>query len=313
METTTRVPDELEVMGYLDSLSNWGRWGTDDQRGTLNLVTREVRRAAAALVTEGVSVSSALEIVNEQQPEDIFGPAQRLMLMSHRGPAGDREMEAFGTYVGFVPHGATITHLDALSHYSCDGRFYNGVPVETMHWATGATSHSVTAASDGVLTRGVLLDVAATRGAEWLEPGTPVFPSDLEAAEARQGVTVGEGDALLMRTGYAARRRTVGPTSMQAGYAGYHAACLPWFHARGVAIVGSDAGNDVVPSGYERLPLPLHTVGITALGLWLLDVCDLEALAAACRELDRSTFLFTLNPLRLAAGTGSPVNPVATF
>jgi kynurenine formamidase len=100
---------------------------------------------------------------------------------------------------------------------------------------------------------------------------------------------------------------------MEAGYAGYHASCLPWFHERGVALVGSDAGNDVVPSGYPRLPLPLHTVGITAMGLWLLDICDLEAVAATCRALGRWAFLLTVNPLRIAAGTGSPVNPVATF
>jgi kynurenine formamidase len=307
------VPSEDEVIGYLERLSNRGRWGADDQRGTLNLVTPEVRRAAAALVVEGISVSCAQEVVSEHQEENLFGPPQRLILLSHKASFGDRSMEAFGAYLGLVYHGATVTHLDSLCHYSCGGEFYNGTPTDRIHFVAGATSHAVTAASDGVLTRGVLLDVPALLGIDWLEPGTAVLPEHLEGAERRQGVKVGTGDALLLYTGYVRRKRDLGPTSMERGYPGYHAACLPWLHERGVAIVGSDAGNDVVPSGYAGFQLPIHVIGLSRMGLWLLDACDLEAVTETCLSLGRSAFLLTLNPLRLAGGTGSPVNPIATF
>ncbi len=308
----TTVPDEKDVLGYLERLSNRGRWGADDQRGTLNLITPPVRRAAAALVVEGISVSCSQEIVSSYQEENMFGSPQRLMLLSHKGPFGDRPMEAFGAYVGLVYHGATVTHIDSLCHYSCDGEFYNGTSTDHVDFVAAATSHAVTNASDGVLTRGVLLDLPALLGVDWLEPGTAVFPEHLDAAAARQGVQVREGDALLMYTGYIRRKRELGPTSMERGYAGFHAACLPWFHERGVAIIGSDTGNDVVPSGYP-FQLPVHTIGLSRMGLWLLDACDLEALVDTSRSLGRAAFLLTLNPLRLAGGTGSPVNPIATF
>jgi kynurenine formamidase len=306
------LPDEQDVLGYLDSLSNRGRWGPDDQRGTLNLVTADARRAAAALVLEGLSVSCGQEVVSTHQDENLFGPPQRLLLLSHKAPFGDRSMEAFGAYLGLVYHGATVTHLDSLCHYSYAGDFYNGVSTDHVDFVAGATSHSVTAAAEGVLTRGVLLDIPSLLGMEWLEPATAIRPEHLDASEARQGVTVGPGDVLLAYTGYIRRKRERGPTSMEQGYAGYHAACLPWFHERGVAIVGSDTGNDVVPSGYS-FQLPIHVIALSRMGLWLLDACDLEALVDTCRSLDRAAFHFTLNPLRLAGGTGSPVNPIATF
>lgn len=308
----TTTPDEHEVLGYLERLSNRGRWGAEDQLGTLNHITPDVRRAAAALVVEGVSVSCAQEVVSSHQEENLFGAPQRLVLLSHHGPFGDTTMEAFGAYVGLVYHGPTVTHLDSLCHYSCSGEFYNGVTTDHVDFAAGATSHAVTNAGDGVLTRGVLLDIPGTLGIDWLEPGTAIAPEHLDAAQERQGVQVRAGDAVLAYTGYVERKRRVGPTSMERGYAGYHAACLPWFHERDVAIIGSDTGNDVVPSGYS-FQLPIHVIGLSRMGLWLLDACDLEALVSTCRELSRHEFLLTVNPLRLEGGTGSPVNPVATF
>jgi kynurenine formamidase len=221
-------------------------------------------------------------------------------------------MEAFGAYVGLVYHGATVTHLDSLCHYSCAGELYNAVSTDRVDFVAGATSHAVTVAADGVLTRGVLLDIPSLLGADWLEPGTAIVPEHLDGAEARQGVSVRAGDALLAYTGYVARKREHGPTSMAEGYAGFHASCLPWLHERGVAVLGSDTGNDVVPSGYS-FQLPIHVIGLSRMGLWLLDACDLEALVDACRTRDRFEFMLTLNPLRLEGGTGSPVNPVATF
>jgi kynurenine formamidase len=213
-----------------------------------------------------------------------------------------------------VYHGHTVTHIDGLSHIFWDGRMYNGKPAELVTSTFGATHHDITALHDGVITRGVLLDVAGARGGDWLEPGEAVFPSDLEEAEGHEGVRVEEGDVLLLRTGYGRKVRDRGPDEVaQVGRAGWHASCLPWLHERGVSVIACDTAQDAIPSGYAGLRNPIHAVGIVAMGLWLLDNCDLEALAQTCGGMGRWEFLFTLAPLRWLGATGSPANPLATF
>lgn len=319
--------DEATVLGYLDTLSNWGRWGLDDERGTLNHIAPEHRRIAATLVTQGITVSCAREIGTVAAPGDQFGAPLRLMVSSgqglgdaHRvqqprpGPPGSDRFHGASEYIGMVFHGWSVSHLDALSHQFADRRMYNGVPAELVTAHAGATRNAVTAAADGVVTRGVLLDIAALHGRDWLEPSTPIHIADLEAAEARQGVRVGQGDVLLVRTGYGRRRREHGQADpWREGRAGLHAACLPWLQERAIAMLGSDTANDVMPSGYPQLRMPIHIVGMVAIGLWLMDNLDLEDLAATSAELTRREFLFMLAPLRFAGGTGSPVNPLAVF
>jgi len=321
------APSEDEVLAYHDRLSNWGRWGADDQLGTLNLITPEVRRAAVALVREGVSVSCAWDLVTFPQEGDVFGPVQRHMLMTGEGLADAHRVQpphpvpgvdtsrfaGAAEYIGCVFHGVNITHVDALSHVFWDRASYNGGPAELVNTMFGATNLAVTGMRDGILTRGVLVDVPAVRGVDWLEPGEGVYPEDLEAAEQAHGFTIGSGDAVLLRTGYGKRKRDVGPVPMHEGQAGWHVASLPWLHERGVAAIGADTAQDVVPSGYAQIALPVHIVGMVAMGLCLVDNCDLEELAATCARLGRHEFLFTLAPLRLDGGTGSPANPIATF
>jgi kynurenine formamidase len=320
-------PSESEVLGYHDTLSNWGRWGPDDQLGTLNLITPEVRTRAAALVQEGVTVSCAQDLVTFSQEGDMFGPVQRFMFMTGEGLGDEHRMTpphpipgvnmtrmaGAGEYMGMVFHGTNITHVDALSHMFWDKKTYNGGPAELVNAMMGATNLAVTGMKDGVVTRGVLIDMPALRGVDWLEAGTGVFPEDLEEAEARQGVQVSEGDAVLLRTGYARHKREVGPIPTHEGQAGWHVASLPWLHERGVSLIGCDTATDVVPSGYLECPIPVHAVGMVAMGLILIDNCDFEDLAATSERLGRYEFLFTLAPLRLQGGTGSPANPIATF
>ena len=319
------APSRDEVLSFFESLSNWGRWGEDDQLGTLNLVTPEKRIAAAGLVREGVAVSCAWDIDTVPQRDQMAGAPQRYMLSTgqglddpHRvlppGVTGHQRGAAAAEFLGLAYHGYSVTHVDGLSHIFWDGRMYNGQPAEKVTSLFGATHHGITALKDGVVARGVLLDVAASRGGRWLEPGEGVFPEDLDAAEERQGVTVGEGDVVLLRTGYGARKREQGPDDVGAvGRAGWHAACLPWLHARGVAMIGADTAQDVMPSGYEGLRHPVHSVGIVAMGLWLVDNCDLEELWRTCVRFGRSEFLFVLAPLRWVGATGSPANPLAVF
>jgi kynurenine formamidase len=310
------VPPEETVHGWMRELSNWGRWGDDDQRGTLNHIDDATRAAAARLVRTGRTVSLAWDIDNTS---GSFGAPQRYMLSTGEGmadparvasPAARGRTRAALEYIGLVFHGVSVTHLDALSHIMWDGQMYGGRPAELVNAWHGAGACDVLGAADGIVTRGVLLDVADCRGDEWIEPGQGIFPEDLEAAEERQGVRVGRGDALLLRTGNALRIRREGSTAGGAR-AGFHAACLPWLHEREVALIGADTAQEMIPSGYAEMPNPVHIVGIVAMGLWLLDNCDLEALAEACRRLGRFEFCFLLSPLRLQGVTGSPVNPLA--
>jgi kynurenine formamidase len=306
----TDLPTEDDVLSYFDALSNWGRWGDDDELGTLNLISPEKRIAAAQLVRVGEAVSCAWEVGGRNA---MTPPAQRFMLATGDQNHFDGSSGA-GDYLGVAYHGYVVTHIDALSHVFWDGKMYGGHSSELVTSSFGATKQGIETLSGGVVTRGVLLDVAKLRGKDWLEPGESVSPSDLEACEAEQGVLVDEGDVLLMRTGYARKVRERGRDDVATvGRAGWHAACLPWFRERGIAAIGCDTAQDAMPSGYDKVRSPIHSVGIVAMGLWLIDNCDLEALADCCSRLGRYEFLFTLAPLRWVGATGSPANPLATF
>jgi kynurenine formamidase len=308
------------IRGYMSSLRNWGRWGQDDELGTLNLVTPPRVRAAAALVEHGLAVSCARDI--DPGISDVYGAPQRLVLLGGAGPDPEPLVDglepithrSYGEFIGMAYHGMTITHLDAPAHESWDGRIYNGRP-ESVIDHRGAAASAVTAAAAGLATRGVLLDIPAAQGVGRLAHGYAVTPEDVEACERHQGIRVGAGDAVLLRTG--ARPGLPPPPGAAAGFrmAGWGYRCLPWLHEREVALIGSDGINDAVPSGGDPygVPLPMHLVGLVAMGLWLLDSCDLEALAAACGRLGRWEFMLSVQPLRLAGSTGSPVNPIALF
>jgi len=308
------VPSESEVLSWFEMLSNWGRFGDDDRFGTLNHVTAERRAAAARLIADGVAISCAWDIEPAPAADQSFGPPQRFMLSTGQGLPASPRFGGAAEYIGLVFHGYSVTHLDALSHYFWDGKMYGGRAASEVTSRGGAEALAMTDLPAGVATRGVLLDVARSRGVDWLEPGDGVFPADLDAACAAQRVAVGPGDALLLRTGYGRRKRERGPDrTAEVGRAGWHAACLPWLYERDVALIGCDTAQDVHPSGYPSMRSPVHAVGIVAMGLWLLDNCDLEALAEAAAERECWEFHFQLAPLRLAGATGSPVNPIATF
>jgi len=228
------------------------------------------------------------------------------------GFRNDRHWGYSNERLGILFHGNTITHVDSPCHIFWDGKMYNGRPHSLVGAETGSAWGAVTAAANGIVTRGVLLDVAKVRDVPSLEPGDGVFPGDLEEAERRQGVRVRPGDAVLLRTGYGRVRHEAGPSG-EFTQAGWHASCLPWLHERGVALIGADTPTDVQPSGYDALAMPVHTVGLVAMGLWLLDNCDLEACATSAAELGQWDFQLAIAPVRFAGTSGSPVNPIATF
>jgi kynurenine formamidase len=316
---------EEDVIALHEKLSNWGRWGSEDQLGTLNLVGAEQLVRAARLVQKGIAVSCAWEIDPAPHTDQPDGPPHRFMISTgHDGTSGEggspgAEFEGRGAaeYFGLPVHGLSETHIDSLCHRSWKGRLYNDFTADSVTSLSGAARNAVTAAWRGVVTRGVLLDLAAVRDVDWLDGPDGAGIEDLHAMEDRQGVTVGTGDAVLLRTGAGRKRRERGRHDLLSGgpleQSGWHAECLRWFRERGVAAIGSDTAQDVHPSPYSHLRWPVHSVGIVAMGLWLIDNCDLEALAITCTDSDRWEFLFCVSPLRLRGGTGSPVNPIAIF
>ena len=311
-----QAPSEQEILGWFQKYSNWGRWGADDQLGTINFITPEKRKQAAGLVKEGVSVSCGRLIEPGIAADTLGGSSFRLM-------TGTGESHALkGSGVGrsgdvliLNYHGFTMTHMDSLAHQMWDGKMYNGHPAEAVTSSEGATMESIDLLKDGIMTRGVLLDVARTKGVKWLERGQGVFPEDLEETERAQGVRVESGDVILLRMGDLRRRSEEGPVNLWTeGYPGYHVASIPWLHERQVAILSSDGSNDVRPSGYsDTFPFPVHEIAHVALGLWLLDNTNLEELTAACERYGRWEFMFAVAPLRTKGGTGCPVNPFAVF
>ena len=305
-------PTEAEVLGYFETLSNWNRWGPDDELGTLNHITPDARRAAAALVREGLTVSCAWDIKTTPRADQLFGTPQRYMLATGRDPLALGRGGTAVEVTSFAFHGVTITHLDGLSHMFWDGRMYNGRPAGLVTAAGGAGHHAVTAFRDGIVTRGVLMDVPALDGRPWLDEGEGVFPEHLEAAEARQGVRVRAGDAVLLRTGKGRRLREEAERPPRSA-GGWHAASLPWLHEREAAVIGADTAQEAGGPGYDAVPMPVHLIGVTAMGLPLIDNCDLEALAETCERLGRWEFLFCVQPLPMQGGTGGAVNPVAVF
>jgi kynurenine formamidase len=263
-------------------------------------------------------VTCARPIATDITPDTTFQP-MRFMVDSGEGRdtvSPERALQRRGAseFIGMVFHGYTITHVDAPSHYFWDGRLYNGPSCNSVTSREGATVNSVEVLRDGVVSRGVLLDVARTKGVPWLEAGVGVMPEDLEAAEKAAGVRVEPGDILLVRTGYYGRRLAEGPVHpLQAGNPALHAACCPWLRERGVAMIGTDTHNDVHPAPYPSMGNSFHVVCLVAMGLWLIDNANLEDLARTAARLNRWEFLLSRSGAMVRGVTGSPVNPIAVF
>jgi kynurenine formamidase len=296
---------EAQVLQLFETCSNWGRWGEDDECGTLNYITPEKRVMASALVKKGLAVSIGRDLSTRESPANPVPAVHRMLYVAHS--------DIFSTYdsIEVAPHGFRVTHLDALGHVYFQGRIYNGRHAADTVTNRGMVFASIQALRNGVFTRGVLLDIAGARGVPYLKPDEGVYPEDLEAAEKLSGVQVEPGDAIFVRVGLGAREAVEGEEN-PSRRAGVMAECVPWIHERQVAVYSGDC-IERLPSPYEKVPLPLHMIGLVAMGLVMLDNPDVEALAEAAQTVGRSEFLLSCAPLRIPAGTGSAVNPIAVF
>jgi kynurenine formamidase len=294
------------VEQWMTDLSNWTRWGDDDELGSVNLITSEKRRQAIGLARSGTSVSLSHNYLTEQA-EDATSPFGHEMLGIDRpGPfRSDRYTIAY--------HGYAHSHLDSLCHMMHAGRLYNGYVRDDVVTPAGCGKLAILNFKQGIISRGVLMDIARLKGVDYLEPGTPIYVEDLEAWEREAGVRVESGDIVFVRSGRWARRAQTGPWATGSQAAGLHASVAPWLHERGVAILGSDYTNDVLPSGVEGVTQPIHQLTLVAMGMLLFDNLDLEAVAAEAARQDRWEFMLVAAPLAVEGGTGSPLNPLAIF
>ncbi|HTZ08768.1 MAG TPA: cyclase family protein [Acidimicrobiales bacterium] len=305
------VPTTTELDRLFDELESWDRWGREDERGTLNHLTPARTARAAALVTSGEVVSLAHDLATEPLPEHPH-PVQHHMLASGdaRDSNGIEGYEAARDHLALDVHGLWTTHVDALSHMFVDGRMYGGRPASEVR-SDGARSNTVLTLAEGVVGRGVLLDVPRALGVDFLDTGEVVSVADLEATEAALGVEVGAGDVVVVAWGREARRRARKGFD---GFSGLHPECLAWLAQREVAVLGSDGISDPMPFlGVPRWPFPVHQIGMVAMGLPLIDNVAVERLGRHCAARGSFAFLFTMGPLRIPGGTGCPVNPVAVL
>jgi kynurenine formamidase len=297
-----RAPrNAVEFDEVFRQVSNWGRWGKDDQLGSVNLITPAKRKQALSAAKTGESVSLAHNPLTERA-EDNASPFEHTM---NRGFTTDTYRVSY--------HGYAHSHIDALCHFSYKDLTYNGFPKAEVNTEKGCAKLGIENLKNGIVTRAILIDIPRLKGVPYLEPGTAVYVEDLEAWEKKAGVKISSGDAILLRTGRWARRAKIGPWNVGQNEAGFHASVVPWLKMRGVALVGSDDAQDVVPAMVEGVNLPVHTLLIAALGINLLDNQDLEAVAETAARLGRWEFMLTVAPVPVTGGTGFPINALATF
>jgi kynurenine formamidase len=308
-DTTTVTANEFGEL--FRALCNWGRWGPEDERGALNHLTPERVAAAAMLVQEGTAVTLSVPLNTEAAAHN---PKPADHYMTELGPPdrAQHSVHFLKDYVGADYHNDGHSHIDALCHIAYEGLMYNGRSVETVT-AGGAEVNTIRVLKDGLIGRGVLLDIPRARGVSWLEPGEHVFRNDLEVAEREQRVSVQPGDILLVRTGHARRLAELGPWDTAAAKPGLHPTAMPFIAERSVAALGSDGNSDTAPSSTDGVDFPIHVLAIAAMGIHLLDYLQFEDLRALCEQRGRWEFLFACSPLRIEGGTGSPVNPTAVF
>jgi kynurenine formamidase len=302
------VLDHAAFNALYERLRRATPWGPEDRRGGLNYITPARVLAAAGGVRLGRTVTLEAPIETQAAPDNPEPAVDEMM------GTGDQADPAGLTFardrLSMNVHGNADSHIDALCHVMYRARLYNGVPADTVTSA-GADELSIELASNGIVGRGVLLDIPRLLGVPWLEPGDHVTADDLTRAEAAQGVRVGEGDLLFVRVGHRERRNAMGPWDSAASRAGLHPAAMEFVAERRVAVLGSDSNNDTAPTAAEGVDFPVHVLALNAMGLHLLDWLQFDDLVPLCAETGRWSFLCVIAPLRLVRGTGSPVNPIA--
>jgi kynurenine formamidase len=302
----------------MTELSNWGRWGKQDELGAMNLITPAKRKQAAALIREGVSISLARDEDREAAIDNAI-PIKLEIIPTEIAKVADPRYFNTETFT-IIFHGwSHHTHLDGLCHVIHnpagvvgEGTLYNGFP-ESLVTRSGCGKLDVLNLKNGIFTRGILVDIPRLRGVPYVEWANPVYPEDLDAWLKKAKLKMAPGDALFVRTGRWAMRAERGPWEIGEAAPGLHVSCAKWLKEHDVAIIGGDAANEIYPSGIPDVDAPIHQLAINAMGMLLIDQCDLEKVAQEAAKRQRWEFLLTAAPLAIPGATGSPLNPIATF
>jgi kynurenine formamidase len=313
VKTGAKPVSRAEFDETFEACKNWGRWGPDDERGALNLIGPEQVTAAATLVQSGRTVTCSWPLDTKVGPDNPKPVLHHMTMLNDIALGDSGDIRFLLDFMGMEPHGDAHSHIDALCHVIYRGRCYNGMPIEDVANSLGATKQTMDVAKDGLASRGILLDVPKLRGTAWVEPGEAIMPEEFLAAEEAAGTRLRQGDILFFRTGHARKRLDEGPWDAASSKAGLHTSVMPILHDRQVAAIGYDGDGETVPSNCEGVKYPIHAIGVAAMGMYFLDSLFFEDLADACRREGRSEFMCVIAPIRLAAGTGVPVNPIAIF
>ncbi|MGH3210030.1 MAG: cyclase family protein [Trebonia sp.] len=297
-----------EFRALYERLRGHAQWGSDDRRGALNHITAPRLLAAAREVQLGRSVTLAAPLA--RSAPDNPEPAARTMKHLPGEPSNVAGLSFAADQLAMNVHGDVDSHIDALCHVCYQGALYNGLAPAAVT-SQGASALSIDDARDGIVGRGVLLDIPGVRGVPWLEPGDCVTAADLAAAQKAQQVDVGPGDLLFVRVGHRLRREERGPWDAARSRAGLHPPAMEYLAERHVAALGSDGNSDTAPSVVDGVDFPVHVLAINAMGLHLLDYLQFDDLLAVCQAAARWSFLCVIAPLRLPGATGSPINPIA--
>jgi kynurenine formamidase len=313
MSSLPEVTDEY-CRTLWTQVCNWDRWGADDQAGTLNLIDDRKRQAALGVPSLGEVIGLGNLWPVDPAPDNLWPAQHRIVRGGDAGPyPGVPGLNVALDYIGIECHGVAASHVDALCHVFVGGQMYNGYPATDVR-STGAVRNDVMPMADGVVTRGVVLDMPALKGVDFLGPDVRLSIADLEGAEAAQGVEVESGDVLIVHLGRERRTDREGPFNSAEGLAGLHPECIAWLHQRGVAMLGSDGMNDPQPNwDVAEWPIPVHYLGICGMGMTLMHNLETERLVQRTRAIGRAAFLFMLAPLKVPGATGSPANPLAVL
>ena len=303
---------------------NWGRWGPDDERGTLNLVTPEMVVSAAALVRRGKTISMALPYDENGPQTGNLGRFNPIHLMIRDGADAIAGTSLRDFYGGVDKHFRGTddliimplqsgTQWDAMGHVVFENKIYNGFGAEWVS-SKGALKGDVANAANAMVGRGVLLDLPRALGLDWLEPGHAIGADELHRAEEYAGLEVGAGDFVFVRTGAITAARSAGTWGDYAGgdAPGLGLASVDWIGERDIAALAADTwGLEVRPNETRDVFQPLHIVLIVHMGLWLGEIFDLDPLADDCAEDGVHEFFFCGPPLPFTRAVGSPLNPMA--
>ena len=310
--------DITTVRDLARRLRNWGKWGTDDEIGTLNYITPDKIVQAAGLVKQGKVLSLAIPFDSNGPQSGFGGRTNPLHFMLQDGGDVASGAQDFIPGLRYCDDAVTMplqcaTQWDALSHIYFDGKMYNDHGPEWVN-SNGARVNSIDKLKAKVVSRGVLLDIPRSKQKRWLEPGEAIYPSDLDAAAARQKVAVGRGDIVLIRTGQIAQVRSQGSWGQYAGgpAPGLSLSVAEWLAKNEIAGYATDTwGTEVIPNETADVFQPLHCVAIVNMGMLVGEIFDLEELAADCAADGVYEFMFVAPPLPVTGAVGSPINPQA--